>query len=242
MKKTVFIISILVVYSQTIAQQKVVFPDSVHDVTIRWKHTNRRKEPVTFRVYSNGNVIASVKNRLFTHVTSGLLGDSSKVWVTASDSLGNESGYPEHVLVVFTSRPIIPPDPIVYEADAAKLWSWGKNGIVDPTKLETQQELRLVGYGVPKGSRGGLNGYLEFEGDLRYEFTVVARGWRLEFSVADQSVTVPLSDRYAPYSIVLDVRKGTHKVEMKTIPGQDVFLKHFRKDQAGPGTKLSKKN
>ena len=242
MKRIVFVLSILTIFSQGIAQQKYVFPDSVDDLTVRWKHKARRREPVAFNVYSNGNVIATVKNRLFADVTQELLGDSSKVWVTASDSLGNESGYPEYMVVVFTSRPIVPPEPIVYEADAAKLWGWGKIGIVDPTKLETQQELRLVGYGVPRGSRGGLNGYLEFEGDLKYEFTVVARGRRLEFSVDDQSVTVPLSDRYAPYSIVLNVRKGTHKVEMKTIPGQDVFLKHFRKDQAGPGTKVSKKN
>ena len=216
------------------AQQKVVFPDEARVITIQWNHKNPGGEPVTFNVYRNGNILTSVRDKLSIDIKREQLGDSSTVWITALDSFGNESAHIETMTIVFRARSdesAASAESLVYEADAKKLWGWGKMGIVDNTKLSTLQELRLVGYGVPVGSRGGLTGHLVFETDGKYKISVIAWGRTLIMSIGDEVATVPLSESYRQYDSVLNIRKGTYKIVLRTIPGQDVFLKQFRKER-----------
>jgi len=206
------------------AQQVYTFPDSVETLRVSWSHDNPIGEPVYFTVYRNGGYMAGVQDELFINVQrSWFLADTTRLWVTATDSAGNESGYRDYAVVVFLEEP---PEPTVYEADADKLWMWTKTGAMS----KTLDAIKLYGYDVGDNC-GKLSKILLF-GSGQYQVAIWGHGPRAQVSIDDDIREIVLTGE-SPHFIYFDVMAGDKLTAIQTVRGNDIELQKIKITSVG---------
>lgn len=109
----IFLFGISVGHCQTFTK-----PDNVASVTVYWSHDNPSCEPITFRLYANGTVIWSGSQKE-VEVMRSVLSTSNIFYVTALDSVPNESVPSPTISLTFT--PVEEPPDIPAEYDTFPL-------------------------------------------------------------------------------------------------------------------------
>jgi hypothetical protein len=109
----IIILSVLCFWMSSKAQT-FTKPDNVPSVTVYWTHVNESGEPITFRLYANGSVVWSGPQKETTLARSVFAVDNL-LYVTALDSVPNESEPSPSITLTFTPVEEPPEEPSEYD-------------------------------------------------------------------------------------------------------------------------------
>lgn len=105
-------------------------PDNVASVTVYWNHDNPSGEPVTFRLYANGSVIWNGAQKETT-LSRSVFTVNNLLYVTALDSVPNESEPSQTITLTFTPVEEPPEEPAEFDTfplvcDSLDLFGWDR--------------------------------------------------------------------------------------------------------------------
>jgi hypothetical protein len=110
--------------------QTFSFPTNTPNLTVYWTHTNPEGEPITFRLYANGSVVWSGAQKETTLARSVFAVDNL-LYVTASDTVSNESEPSPTITLTFTPVEEPPEEPAEFDTfplvcDSLDLFGWDR--------------------------------------------------------------------------------------------------------------------
>jgi hypothetical protein len=110
--KVWFVILFLILFPVMIQGQTFSFPDTMKTgFRISWNHWNPVGEPILFKLFTNGAIFKTVQDSLYTDALRATFPLAmNECWITASDSVGNESAPSPYFYMKMFPVTINPPD------------------------------------------------------------------------------------------------------------------------------------